>query len=124
MIQSGGGNAARWLRGWKLAACVMILVWAWSRVRWEPFLLLSAKGRTLIESPSGTLANGSGPAFFAGRISAPSQSLRRALIAFDVASALPPGSTVRSARLSLTLSSTTAGPFTVRLHRVLAGWGE
>ena len=124
MIESGGRRRPGRPRGWRLFASLLILGSAWSLARPETVLLRPGKDSTLIESPSGTLANGSGPAFFAGRISASSQSLRRALIAFDIASALPPGSTITSVRLSLTLSATTAGPFTVRLHRVLADWGE
>jgi len=124
MIESEGRHGTGWLRAWKLPACLLILGSGWSLARPETILLRPGKDSTLIESPSGTLANGSGPAFFAGRISAPSQSLRRALIAFEIASALPPGSTITSARLTLNLSATSAGPFTVRLHRVLADWGE
>jgi hypothetical protein len=83
-----------------------------------------AKDSTLIEDPDGALANGSGPAFFAGRNNARAGSIRRALLAFDVASVLPPGSTVTGVTLSLSMSSTSGGPVSVRLHRVLADWGE
>lgn len=124
MTESGGRHRSGWLWGRRLSTGLLVLGSAWSLARPETILLRPGKDSTLIESPSGTLANGSGPAFFAGRISASSQSLRRALIAFDIASALPPGSTITSVRLSLTLSATTAGPFTVRVHRVLADWGE
>lgn len=87
-------------------------------------LLPPAKDSTLIESSSGALGNGSGPGLFAGRISSSPGSIRRALIAFDLASAIPPGSTVTRVALSLHLSATNAGPFPVRLHRILADWGE
>jgi hypothetical protein len=87
-------------------------------------LLQPEKDSTLIESPAGSLSNGSGPAIFAGRISSSSNSARRALIAFDVAAQIPPGSAVTKATLWLGLSATNAGPVPVSLHRVLADWGE
>jgi hypothetical protein len=87
-------------------------------------LLRPVKDSTLHEHPAGSLANGSGEAIFAGRNNAATQSVRRALLEFDVAGAVPPGSIVTGARLWLHLSSTSAGPVTVRLHRVTADWGE
>ncbi|HSP56334.1 MAG TPA: hypothetical protein VLS25_12185, partial [Dehalococcoidia bacterium] len=82
------------------------------------------KDSTLIESATGALSNGSGPAIFAGRTSAGLDSIRRALVDFDIASRVPPGSTVTMAVLTLNLSSTNTGPVPVHLHRVLADWGE
>jgi len=87
-------------------------------------LLRPAKDSTLVEDPSGALANGSGEAIFSGRINSTSRSIRRALLAFDVATAIPPGSTVTGVRLWLNLSATSTGPVSVRLHRVLTDWGE
>jgi hypothetical protein len=92
--------------------------------RAEFALLQPEKDGTLIENPAGALSNGSGPAIFAGRISSSSNSARRALIAFDVAAVIPPGSTVTEASLWLSLSSTNAGPVRVSLHSVFADWGE
>ncbi len=105
-------------------ACALVAAGAAVDAFAEFALLRPAKDSTLVEDPSGTLANGSGEAIFAGRISAGSRSIRRALIAFDVAAAVPAGSTVTGARLWLNLSSTSAGPVPVRLHRALADWGE
>jgi hypothetical protein len=87
-------------------------------------LLRPQKDSTLIENLSGAVANGSGPSIFAGRISSSTGSIRRALLEFDLASAIPPGSTVTKAVLTLNLASTNAGPVTIRLHRALAEWGE
>ena len=86
--------------------------------------LRPAHDSTVIEDPAGTLANGSGEAIFAGRINSASRSIRRALISFDVAAAVPPGSTVTGATLWLNLSSTSAGPVMLRLQRISSGWGE
>ena len=51
---------------------------------------------------SGSLANGAGDYFFAGETAVGSK--RRALLRFDVASAIPAGSTIVSAALVLSLS--------------------
>ena len=71
---------------------------------------------------SGNLSNGAGNYVFAG--STGFGSPRRALIAFDVAAAIPAGSTIQSAALSLNMSMTNGGPSIVALHRVSASWGE
>lgn len=84
----------------------------------------AAQDATLIEDPQGALANGSGPAIFAGRINASAQSLRRGLVLFDVASAVPPGSTIEAARLRLNLVPSNVGTATIRVHRVTQSWGE
>jgi hypothetical protein len=89
----------------------------------DTILLRPVRDATLIEHPEGALANGSGPALFAGRVSAPLDSIRRSLIAFDL-SGIPAGSTVTRAVLRVNVSATNAGPVPVGLHRVLAGWGE
>lgn len=90
----------------------------------ESATLRPLKDSTLIENSAGSFANGSGPAIFAGRVNSSSDSRRRALLAFDVAGSIPPGSVVTSVSLTLHLSATNAGPVDVSLHRVLADWGE
>jgi len=105
--------------------CTLLLAGAGSRITFaESALLAPDKDSTLIENPTGALSNGSGPAFFAGRISSGSGSIRRALVEFDPSSLIPPGSTVTRAILTLNLSATNAGLIPIRLHRVLAQWGE
>ncbi|MCE2883180.1 MAG: hypothetical protein LW636_12610, partial [Planctomycetaceae bacterium] len=57
---------------------------------------------TLYESASGNAANGAGQYLFAGRTN---QNLaRRALLRFDIASALPQGAEIVAARLVLHVS--------------------
>lgn len=107
-----------------MIACMLAIAAGAAEAFAEFALLRPAQDSTLIEDPSGVLANGSGEAIFSGRINATSRSIRRALLAFDVASAVPAGSVVTGARLWLNLSATSAGPVSVRLHRVLADWGE
>jgi spore coat protein A, manganese oxidase len=83
--------------------------------------LAPVKDATLYQSATGTLANGSGPDFFAGKNG--QGAIRRGLIAFDV-SLLPPGATITNAELRLILSRTTAGAFSGTTHRITADWGE
>src|SRR6266545_5935335 len=87
-------------------------------------VLRPAKDSTLIEDAAGSLANGSGPAIFSGRINSTTRSIRRALLAFPIAAAVPRGSTITGVTLHLNLSATSGGPATVGLHRILADWGE
>ncbi len=82
-----------------------------------------AADKTLYESALGNLSNGKGVHLFAGVTAM--DALRRALLRFDVASAIPPGSRITSAELHLFLSKATiTSPKDVTLHRVLQAWGE
>ena len=90
----------------------------------EIVLLRPKKDATLLENANGALANGSGPAIFSGRISASTDSIRRALIGFDVGAMIPAGSIVKKAVLSLNMSATNAGPAAIGIRRVTADWGE
>lgn len=86
--------------------------------------LTPSKDNTLYEAANGSLSNGNGRFFFAGRVSSGGSSkLRRAVLAFDL-SDVPQGATVKTATLTLHMSRTTSGAHTVSLHRVLADWGE
>lgn len=80
---------------------------------------------TLIEDGNGALANGAGPALFAGRTGQSNYALRRGLIRFDVAAHLPERALVDRVFLSLyqTSGSNTASRV-VSLHRVLGYWSE
>jgi hypothetical protein len=85
--------------------------------------LEASKDNTLYQDAAGALSNGSGQAMFAGMNSA--GNVRRALLQFDVASRLPPGSRIVAAML--TLQMTQGGgpaPVPVALHAVAAAWGE
>ena len=82
-----------------------------------------SKDNTLYESGDGSLSNGGGAHFFAGATGG--FSIRRGLIAFDIASAIPAGATIGSATLKLEVSKTASrDTHDVFLHRVLADWGE
>ncbi len=84
----------------------------------------SSQDNTLYEDADGALSNGAGEYFFAGRTKQATNSIRRGLIAFDIAGHMPPGSIIVSATLRLDLSQTTPGPQPVELHRLTANWGE
>ena len=92
--------------------------------------LIPDRDATLHNETSGNgslnLANGAGDYFFAGKTGADHQTLRRALLFFDLSSAIPAGSTILSAQLDLLVSK--APPDGVSqsfsLHRVTSNWGE
>ena len=92
--------------------------------RAEMTVIEAGRDATLIEDPDGSLANGSGPVFFAGRTSQEQNSVRRALLWFDVAASLPADAVIEDVQLVLTTVSGNATVATLRLHRVLADWGE
>lgn len=79
---------------------------------------------TLIEDPAGALANGSGPNFFVGRNNQTRDSIRRALVRFDVAAAVPPGALIEQVELTLEMLPSNPEPQEIGLHRVLADWSE
>jgi hypothetical protein len=81
-----------------------------------------SKDNTLYESVDGFSSNGSGQYFFSGTIA--TNDLRRGLIAFDVAAAVPAGATITSASLRLNMSRTIASAAPASLHRLRADWGE
>ncbi len=79
------------------------------------------KDNTLF-SEDGALSNGAGMYLFAGVTNF--GGLRRALLQFDIAAAIPAGATINGATLTLSLSKSNSGPRTVVLRRVIAAWGE
>ena len=69
------------------------------------------------------LSNGAGNHFFAGRTG--QGYIRRAVLAFDIAGSIPPGSAIISVRLSMHLSRGGGnGTPTIELHKLIADWGE
>jgi hypothetical protein len=83
----------------------------------------ASKDNTLYESSTGTSSNGIGENFFVGKTNA--GSIRRGLLAFDIASNIPAGSTIDSVKLTLFISRTASvSGQMIGLHRVLADWGE
>jgi hypothetical protein len=84
----------------------------------------AAQDATLYEG-DGTLANGAGGYLFTGATESQNEAAeRRALLAFDIESAIPAGSTITEASLELSMSRTQSGAHEVELRRVLESWGE
>jgi hypothetical protein len=105
-------------------ATALLLLFGALPVRAETVFVRADRDTTLIEDPDGAFSNGAGPAFFVGQTNQPTASLRRGLVRFDVASALPQGAIVESVELHLTALPGNPGASPVRLSRALADWGE
>jgi len=90
----------------------------------ESQILPASKDNTLIENSIGEFSNGLGSSFFVGRTNQNSESIRRGLIAFDIADQIPAGSTITEVKLTLNLEKTPSGKESIGLHRVLSDWGE
>ena len=90
----------------------------------ESIRLYPDRDATLIEEPHGTLANGAGEALFVGRTGQASNGLRRALLHFDVAGALPDDAMIENVSLELYLTPSNSAPSTIGVHRVLDDWSE
>ena len=101
--------------------CLIGIAW---QAQGETVVLPALQDATLIESPDGSLANGSGEVLFSGRTGQSTASVRRALLLFDVAGSLPDAAQVTGAWLELSLTPSNAQPVTLGLHPVTAPWGE
>jgi hypothetical protein len=83
--------------------------------------LSASKDNTLYDTADAR-SNGAGSHFFAGVTA--QASTRRAVIAFDVAGALPPCAEVSAVTLTLYMSKSISGTQSVSLHRLTTDWGE
>ena len=89
------------------------------------FQIEATRDNTLYEDGTGSVSNGSGVYLFAGRTGAMSGDLiRRGVLAFDVASTVPAGSTVTSASIDVFCSRANGGPQTMTLQRLSSDWSE
>lgn len=112
------------MRSTKKSLAILVFAALAVPVSAETVRIPADRDTTLIEDPDGAFSNGAGPVFFAGRTNQGAGSIRRGLLRFDVASALPPRAIVESVTLRLSALSGNPGASTVRLYRVLADWGE
>jgi hypothetical protein len=83
--------------------------------------LIPAKDNSIFSE--GELSSGSGQYLFAG-VNSRQPTLRRGLIEFDVAGAVPAGAHITSASLTLHVSNSNGTPATVGLYHVNTEWGE
>jgi hypothetical protein len=109
-----------------LLVLLLIMGLAGSKVSTQTQISIDAsKDNTLYESSTGALSNGLGQYFFVGRTNqGPGLSIRRGLLAFDIAGNIPAGATILTTTLTLNMSKTSAAAHAVSLHRALANWGE
>lgn len=85
--------------------------------------LLPVKDASLFEPDTpGDQLSGGGGFLFVGRTG--SGRLRRAMLKFDVAAAVPAGSTITAARLAVSVNRTQAPEYLATVHRISADWGE
>jgi hypothetical protein len=81
----------------------------------------ASRDNTLYQDSAGALSNGAGPNLYAGRNAA--GLIRRGVIGFDIAAAIPAGSTITAVMLRLHVSQSN-DPSSIALHRLTADWGE
>jgi spore coat protein A len=107
-----------------LAVLLALFVLAAPRAATATVVTLPAsRDNTLYENATGATSNGAGEYLFTGRTK--DGPIRRAVIAFDVAAAIPAGSTINSVTLTLRMSRSANSTLRVTtLHRLLADWGE
>lgn len=120
----------------QLLALTMLSLMATVSVEAANLVMLSAsKDNTLYETDAddgmtiNERSNGAGDYLFAGRVGFDGGwALRRALLAFDIAAAIPAGSVVTFVELRLYLSkvpiSGSSPPIGLSLHRLTTDWGE
>ena len=90
----------------------------------EQVSIVSSKDNTLFEDPNGELSNGSGQHMFVGLSGPFVVILRRAVMAFDIASAVPAGATITNVELRLNVSASLLDNQSLELHRLVTDWGE
>ena len=84
--------------------------------------LEAVKDNSIWNVEAGDLSNGAGDGIFVG---VTGQGVAtRGLIAFDLTGIVPSGATITSASVELAVTMSQSGNREVRLHRVLADWGE
>ena len=81
-----------------------------------------SKDNTLFLDSAGARSNGRGANIFTG--TTVGGGVRRAAIAFDIASQIPPGSEITGVSLQLTLSKSIAGQHPSELRAITQDWGE
>lgn len=108
-----------------MAALILLLAWPGTASA-ATAVFAPSKDNTLYESVTGDLSNGVGDGLFAGRTTPTTDLIRRAVLAFDLADQIPPGSVIHSASLALTVPDIVLprpdATFTVR--PLLSDWGQ
>lgn len=107
-----------------LTACLLLAMLA--EVRAQQVVIEPTRDNTLYEFGGGQTGNAAGISIFAGyQFTTFQQRIKRAVLHFDVAGAVPAGATITNATLSLTVTKTRdldADEFTA--HRISQDWGD
>lgn len=90
----------------------------------DEVLIEADADNTLYEDSQGSVSNGSGAIMVAGRTNGEVDSIRRAVLFFDVTGNIPYGAVVESVALKLYLNKGNGGVREMHLHRLLTDWGE
>ncbi len=104
------------------AAAVFVAVSAPAAWAGVTVTLGALRDTSIYNDGTGELANGAGTGLFAGQNGIAQTT--RALIAFDIASAVPAGSTITSVELRLTKAAGPSAAHTISLFRITSDWGE
>jgi hypothetical protein len=108
-----------------LIAIVLLLgLLTLAAARAESVAIEAARDNTLIEDPNGSASNGAGPFIFSGHTKQRVFGSRRAVIAFDIAGAVPTGATILKVTLRMVVDNSQTGRADMRLHRLISDWGE
>ena len=109
-----------------IAALFAMILCAPSGVRAASASIVASKDNSIFANNVDN-SNGGGAGIFVGTTNMmQSDSLRRGLIEFDIASAVPSGATITAVNLTMYLgqASGASGTQTIDLHRLTADWGE
>jgi hypothetical protein len=107
---------------WRLLGLAMLFL-PWSGASADVIAIAAMKDTTLYENNTSN-SNGMGLYLFAGQ-TIRDFGVRRALIAFDIAAAVPAGARINAVALQLTVSKNPgAEAISLALHRLTADWGE
>jgi spore coat protein A len=88
----------------------------------ETVVIVPSRDNTLYELVDGSRSNGVGENVFVGKVG--SGEIRRAVLAFDIASQIAAGSTVTDVTLTLYMSRTQSADSVVDVRRLTSDWGE
>ncbi|MFO0973357.1 MAG: DNRLRE domain-containing protein [Phycisphaerae bacterium] len=106
------------------AICLMIAALGLApRAGGATLSLTASADATLYQSATGGTADGGGEHLFAGITAQASNRLRRTLVKFNL-SAIPPGSVVQQASLTMYCNKSATPQVDLNLHRVLSDWTE
>jgi hypothetical protein len=112
------------MAGWSMFAAISLVITLAAQLQGDTITIQPLKDNTLYQSTSGTLSNAKGDYFFVGLTAQSSNRIRRGLLNFNIAGAIPAGSTINNVSLRLWCSTGVSGGIDIELHKLLQDWGE